>query len=149
VRVGLATIQHGRREHLVRQARAVLDQSLVPDRYVVLSMDPSPHEGERALDDALGPSGAAVELVASPAADGAGRLPLAAARNLAIRALGDVDLAILLDVDCIPDRALVERYVAAHAVDPTARRLLAGPVAYLPPGRPRGLRLGSADRDRA
>ncbi|MFA4929685.1 MAG: galactosyltransferase-related protein [Patulibacter sp.] len=146
MRVGLATIQRGRIAHLARQARGVLtDQSRIPDRYVVLSMDPAPGPAERALQRAVGPLAAEIALVHEPVEE-TERIPLAAARNRAIRALGDVDLAILLDVDCIPGHDLVARYVAAHVTAPAADRLLAGPVAYLPPGRPGGLRLRAADR---
>lgn len=146
MRVGLATIQRGRLEHLARQARGVLtDQSRLPDRYVVLSMDPAPEPAAQALKRAVGPLAAEIALVHEPTA-ATERIPLARARNQAIRALGDVDLAILLDVDCIPGHDLVARYAAAHAADPTTDRLLAGPVAYLPPGRPGGLRLRDADR---
>jgi GT2 family glycosyltransferase len=125
VRVGVATIRRGRERHLARQARGVRDGTRVPDDYVVVAMDPEHVE----------PSVSGPRVVRMPVPDGA-PLPLAAARNAAIAALGDVDLAVLLDIDCIPGADLVARYVDAWAADPDARRLLAGPVAYLPPGRP-------------
>jgi N-acetylglucosaminyl-diphospho-decaprenol L-rhamnosyltransferase len=149
MRVGVATIQRGRVEHLARQVRGVLcDQSRNPDRYVVLSMDPTPGPAERAMQRAVGPRANDVQLVSAPV-EAPARLPLATARNRALRALGDVDLAILLDVDCIPGRELVARYLTAHADHPTAARLLAGPVAYLPPGLPQGVRLRPGDRAQA
>ena len=116
MRVGLATLQRGRRLHLARQAAGVAAQPLAPERYVVVSMDAA---------DPPRPPGATVERL--PVADGE-PLPLAAARNRAITALGDVDLAILLDVDCIPSPGLVARYAeGASATD----ALLTGPVGRL------------------
>lgn len=63
-------------------------------------------------------------------------LPLARARNLGAAAAlsAGADLLVFLDVDCIPGRRMLERYVAAATTD---RHLLCGPVAYLPP-RPAG-----------
>lgn len=133
MRVGLATIQRGRRTHLARQALGVEEQTRAPDRYVVVSMDPAEEPA---------PPGA----VRLPAEDGE-PLPLAAARNAALAALGDVDLAILLDVDCVPGPELVARYAAAAGTH--ADRLLAGPVGHLPEGRPAGDRVTPQDRAHA
>jgi hypothetical protein len=144
VRVGVATIQRGRREHLARQVLGVAEQTLAPARYVVLSMDPG---GPPAPGDLpTGPAGPRPELLGLPVPDGS-PLPLAAARNAAIAALGDVDLAVLLDVDCVPAPELVARYAAAAAGHPG--RLLAGPVGHLPPGRPAGPRVTDDDRAHA
>ena len=118
MRVGVATIQRGRLGHLARQRAGVAGQLVAPDRYVVVSMDPEP------------PACAGAEVVHLPVADGE-PLPLAAARNAALSTLADVDLVILLDVDCIPGRELVARYVAAAHEQPDA--LLAGPVGRLGP----------------
>ena len=43
----------------------------------------------------------------------------------------DAELLIFLDVDCVPDAALIGRYIDAHRRAGPA--LLAGPVTYLPP----------------
>jgi hypothetical protein len=129
VRVGVATIQRGRARHLARQARGIATQTVLPERYVVVSMDPA--------SPAAGASPTGPRVLRMPVPDGA-PLPLAAARNAAIVALGDVDLAVLLDVDCIPGPGLVARYASAAAERGPRRELLAGPVAYLPPGRPAG-----------
>jgi GT2 family glycosyltransferase len=67
------------------------------------------------------------------------RLPLARARNAGAGAgiASGADLLVFLDVDCIPARGMVERYVKGAQEDP-APRLLCGPVAYLPPPPPAG-----------
>jgi hypothetical protein len=119
VRVGLATIQRGRSTHLARQAHGVAAQRVRPDRYVIVSMDPEP------------PVAPDAEVVHRPVPDGE-PLPLGAARNAAIDALSDVNLAVLIDVDCIPGRDLVGRYAAA-ARGPEGDGLLAGPVGRLGP----------------
>ena len=118
MRLGLATIAHGRPDHLARQAQAVAQLGAV-ERYVVVAMGPAP------------PAAAAgsAEVITIPADPG--RLPLAAARNRAIAALGDVDLAILLDVDCIPSAQLPARYAAAASELGATPGLLCGPVGYL------------------
>lgn len=116
MRVGLATIVAGRRDHLRRQARAVGEIAEVRD-YVAVVMDGEPLgvAGPRAL-----------------AVSGAGgALPLAAARNRAIEALDDCDLVILLDVDCIPGDGLVPGHVAAARALRDDAGLQCGPVGYL------------------
>ena len=119
MRVGLATIQRGRAVHLARQARGVAGQAERPERYVVVSMDgESPH-----VDGA--------QVVHRPVPDGE-PLPLSAVRNAAIDALADLDLVVLLDVDCIPGPDLVARYRAA-AAGPAGTGLLTGPVGRLGP----------------
>jgi glycosyltransferase involved in cell wall biosynthesis len=109
----------GRAEHLRRQ-RAALAGCL----HVVVGM------GERAADSP-GPDTVHLEVAVPP--DG---LPLAHARNAgAAAALArGADLLVFLDVDCIPDAELLDRYAAA-ARDGT---LLCGPVHYLPPAGPGG-----------
>lgn len=116
MRVGVATLQRGRHAHLAAQAAAVAAQDHPVDRYVVVSMDDVP----------TAPGGA--ELVALPATD---PLPLAQARNRALDALADLDLTVLLDVDCVPAPDLVARYAAA-----AGDALLCGPVHYLASGEP-------------
>lgn len=114
MRVGVATLQRGRHAHLANQAAGVAAQDHPVHRYVVVSMDAEP------------PSVPGAEVVHRPTT---GTLPLAAARNRAIAGLADCDLAVLLDVDCVPAPDLVRAYAAA---DPTA--LLAGPVQYCDSG---------------
>lgn len=122
MRIGIGTIQRGRETALARQTCAI---SGLPDceRHVVVSMDVTP------------PQLGGVELVHMPCPDG-DALPLAAARNRAIEALSDLDLIVMLDVDCIPDPRVLARYAGARALQPDG--LFVGPVAYLesiPEGR--------------
>lgn len=121
--VALVTVVHGRHEHLRRQEIGIAAGTRAPDARVVVAMD----------DDAV----AALvphEATVLPCAREAGRLPLARARNLGARDALDrgCDLLVFLDVDCIPDPTMLERYVDAHrrAGGPA---LLCGPVTYLPP----------------
>ena len=120
MRLGLATIAHGRPDHLARQAMAVARLADV-ERYVVVAMGQAPPSSTTGDAEVI-------SIPADPA-----RLPLAAARNRAITALGDVDLAILLDVDCIPSAQLPARYGAAARQLDGAGALLCGPVGYLDP----------------
>jgi N-acetylglucosaminyl-diphospho-decaprenol L-rhamnosyltransferase len=121
VRVGVATLVAGRREHLRRQAAAVdgLADGAGVARYVVVAMD------EAAVDVE------AAHVIRMPAAPGG--LALAAARNRALDALGDCDLAVMIDVDCIPGDDLVARYVAGAQALGSTPSLMCGPVGYLDP----------------
>ena len=119
MRVGVATIQRGRIAHLRRQAHGVAALMDAPERYLVVSMDTEP---------AVAPGADVVHLPVEPGDP----LPLAAARNRAIDELSDLDLVVLLDVDCIPGAGLVPRYAAAAATD-AGDGLLAGPVGRLGP----------------
>ena len=135
MRIGLATIQYGRRPHLDRQALAVnrLDGL---ERYVVVSMEREPP----VIDGA--------EVVHLPAADRRA-LPLAAARNAAIEQCAGLDLVVMLDVDCIPDPGIIDAYRSALRTIGSRRVLLAGSVAHLdrlPGGRSE---LDDQDRRRA
>ena len=118
MRIGVGTIAAGREGHLHRQAAAVSRSGDVSD-YVVVSMDarPAAAGGARVLH--------------LPA--GSDPLPLAAARNLALDALSECDLAILLDVDCLPGAELVAHYAAAARRLAGHSALLCGPVGYLDP----------------
>jgi GT2 family glycosyltransferase len=117
--IAVITTAAGRADHLRRQ-RAALDGCL----HVVVGM------GARAADS---PGPETVHLqVPVPAAG----LPLAAARKAgAAEALRrGAHLLVFLDVDCIPDPAMLDRYAGA-ARDGA---LLCGPVHYLPPAGPDG-----------
>ncbi len=121
MRVGVATLVAGRREHLHRQATAV--QELTDDgrvaRYVVAAMDAAVVAIDHAQVIRMGP--------------GRGGLNLAAARNRALDALGDCDLAVMIDADCIPGADLITRYVAGARALGSTPSLMCGPVGYLDP----------------
>lgn len=124
--VVVVTVVHGRAEHLARQVAGLARSTLRPDRHVVVAMD------DPAVADA--PDGGLERLVV-PIDRRDGRLPLAAARNAGVRAAwdGGAEVAVLLDVDCIPAPGLVEAYARAAADAETSGDLLGGPVTYLPP----------------
>ncbi len=135
MRTSVITIVAGRGEHLRMQRRGLARARL--HRHVVVVMGP-----DAAVADALAatPLSTITTQVDVP---GAG-LPLAAARNAGAElALADgAELLVFLDVDCIPVRELVPRYVrAARLVGEPA--VLAGPVAYLPPPSPPGYQLST------
>lgn len=120
--VGVCTIVRGRHDHLANLLRGLRRQTRPAERVAVAVMGgPDP---AHVLD---------VAAVAVTRVDvaGEGRLPLAAARNAARGALGDVDVVVLLDVDVIPSPTLVEDYAARVAARPA---VWSGHVGYLPPG---------------
>lgn len=106
------------------------------DRYLVVSMD----------DATSAPAGA--ELIHLPAGD-RDRLPLSAARNAAMAHLGDCDLVVLLDVDCIPDPGLVDAYAQASRAVGRRQTLLLGPVGWLGASVSPGGHIAAADVRRA
>ncbi len=134
MRTALITVVHGRHEHLRRQQQSLARSTRPVDHRVVVAVDdpdvgavlataPVP-DSEFDLDSEL----TVVELPSEPEG-----LPLAAARNTgALAALAQgAELLIFLDVDCLPDPALVGAYLTA--AETVADSLLCGPVAYLPP----------------
>ncbi|MGW5924489.1 glycosyltransferase family 2 protein [Nocardia fluminea] len=134
MRTSVITIAAGRTAHLRNQMRAMRRHR--PDDHIVVSM------GDPDVTDLARRGGAyAVDL------DAGERLPLAAARNLGARtALArGARLLVFLDVDCIPDDRLLDRYRAAAY----GNALLCGPVTYLPAPPPGGYDLRSLRRRRA
>jgi GT2 family glycosyltransferase len=128
--VGVVTIVSGRRRHLRRQLEGLARQQRAADQVVIVRMDDDP------VDVSPWPPGPSAPTVLDvPAVDG--RLPLAAARNAGVGALG-TDLAVLLDVDCIPGAGLVSGYAAAadQVQMDGADGLLCGVLRYLSPGVP-------------
>lgn len=119
--VGVCTIVRGRHGHLANLLRGLAGQTRPADRVAVAVMGgPDPADVLAAAEVAT----ARVDV------DGEGRLPLAAARNAARQALGDVDVVVLLDVDVIPSPTLVADYAARVAARPA---VWSGHVGYLPP----------------
>ena len=131
--IAVVTIVHGRHDHLDRLLRGLARQTRLPDCLVVVAMD------DDDVADAVrrSPVAARVPTVVAPSIGRVdGRLPLAAARNLGARAAVQAGATrlVVLDVDCIPSRQLVERYGAVMEDDEADRPLVwAGEVAYLPP----------------
>jgi GT2 family glycosyltransferase len=128
LRTAVLTVVAGRHEHLRRQLAGLRAGTVAPDLLVVVAMgDADVADVVRAADL---PWPWRVVDVDVPS----GGLPLAAARNRAVaEAREEADVLVLLDVDCIPDRRLVERYrdVAAQVPGPSPA-LLCGVVRYLP-----------------
>lgn len=124
----VVTIAHGRHEHLRGQGWGLARQTRPADLYVVVAMG-DPDAGAVAREQH--PGAIVVELPAD-----ATDLPLAQARNAGAEAAiaAGADLLVLLDVDCIPEPTLVERYaeVLASRAGP-APVVACGEVRYLPP----------------
>jgi N-acetylglucosaminyl-diphospho-decaprenol L-rhamnosyltransferase len=131
--VATVTIVRGRHQHLARQHEWLDRGTRVPDHVVVVAMS------DATVGDVVrnGPLSSRARLTAVPTGS---RLPLAAARNhgatVAFEEL-EADLAVFLDVDCLPGPDLLTSYIDAHhRTRGTQPRLLNGPVCYLdPPGR--------------
>ena len=125
MKLAVITIVSGRHDHLARQHAGLARSTRLPDDYVVVAID----------DPAVSswtPGAAPHPFFGELPADGP--LPLAAARNLGARLAFErgADVAVFLDVDCIPHSGLLERYEQAAAQHPQS--LLTGPVGYLPEG---------------
>lgn len=132
-RTAVITLAHGRHDHLVEQLRGLRHQQEQPNIYVAVAVD-DPQVVEVVTEHASGRWQVATPSI--PLQDG--ELPLAAARNLGVRAALErgADLLVLLDVDCIPSPALVRRYrraAASAAGSVPGPLVLAGTVGYLPP----------------
>ena len=125
-RLAVITLVHGRHAHLELQRRGLARSSRPPDDYIVVAMDDDiTLESHGAL-----PEPRIVRVPAHPSG-----LPLAAARNAGAAAALDrgAELLVFLDVDCVPDPAMLEAYAAAARLEGPADDILCGPVAYLPP----------------
>ncbi|MFI6169431.1 glycosyltransferase family 2 protein [Nocardia sp. NPDC051052] len=132
------TLASGRINHLRNQFRGLAQSTTTPLRHIVVAMgDPE------VLDLCRRHAAHGVWMDARPP-----RLPLAQARNLgATTAIGGgAELLVFLDVDCIPDPGLIDRYQAAAAAESL---LLCGPVTYLPPAPLGGYDLSTLRRQRA
>ncbi|WP_392468727.1 glycosyltransferase family 2 protein [Arsenicicoccus cauae] len=116
------TIAAGRHTHLAAQ-RAHLAALPSPPEHVVVAM------GDPQVAGVVGavPGVHVVEVPAAP-----GHLPLALARNTGVEQALELgaDLVVLLDVDCLPGRGLIDAYT--RAAGRLEHALLCGPVTYLP-----------------
>jgi N-acetylglucosaminyl-diphospho-decaprenol L-rhamnosyltransferase len=130
VNVAVVTIVHARHEHLSRQARSLMAGTRAPDQYVVVAMNDS------GVASRLGHGGLEPRVV--DLTTGGAELPLASARNVGVQAAIDdgADALILLDVDCLAGRELVDGYVEALTTQP--QTIWSGPVTYLPPATTSG-----------
>lgn len=119
--VTVCTLTRDRTSHLVNQVEGLLHSTVHPRAHVVAVMggdDPRPHVPSTPWETRFVDVGSA-----------SGTLPLAAARNAAVRA-ADTPGVVLLDVDCIPSSSLVASYGGAlERFD----GILMGGVRYLPP----------------
>ncbi|MQY27783.1 glycosyltransferase family 2 protein [Nocardia aurantia] len=139
MRTAVITLAAGRIRHLRNQIIALSHSPHTPDEHIVVAMgDP---EVVAAVRDRPATS---VFVPAGPP------LPLAAARNRGALAALDAhaELLIFLDVDCLPDPALIGRYQAAAQRIPDRTALLCGPVTYLPPPPATGYDLTALPRYR-
>lgn len=127
--ISVLTIVRGRSAHLANLIAGLDRQTRLPDELVIAWMQDTPTP--------LPATRFPVRSVMVPGDP----MPLAAARNRAAAAARGKQL-ILLDVDCIPARGLVERYGAT--ADAAGVRL--GEVLYLPPGDPTGASDSALDR---
>ena len=127
MRTVVVTVARGRHDHLRRQLQGLGRSTRRPFRHVVVALD------DAEIDEVVESAEVATRVV-HVRSEGAA-LPLALARNTGAREaiIDGADLLVFLDVDCIPGRRLVERYVHAARVLPHA--LLSGPVAHLDPPR--------------
>lgn len=140
--MAVVTIVRGRHAHLTGQVGGLRRQSRGPDTVVVVAIDDGvAHDVVRRL----APDEWEVHTPGIRLRDG--RMPLSAARNLgaATAITAGAEHLVFLDVDCIPDPTLVERYAEVLAGAPRGGRprVLCGDVAYEPPPQAPG---SSADR---
>ncbi|GAA3638397.1 glycosyltransferase [Kineosporia mesophila] len=117
----VVTIVAGRRGHLSRLLEGLQRQTRPADDLVIVRMD------DETVTLPARPA-RRVTVVDLPPENG--RLRLAAARNLGVRA-SEAQHVVLLDVDCIPGQRLVETY--ADALD-RVDGLVTGPLRYLGEG---------------
>lgn len=116
--ISVCTLAHGRADHLANLVRGLDAQQHRPDELVIAVMQDASYDLP------------AVSFPIRQLAMGGGAIPLAAARNEAAQAASGNHL-VFLDVDCIPDPALIADYARLldqHDV------LLMGEVLYLPRG---------------
>jgi GT2 family glycosyltransferase len=126
----LITIAHGRHDHWSRQCAAVEQTRPTPDDRILVAID-DPYLASWAER-----SRGNVQVIEIDA-DREG-LPLARARNAGAACAIErgAELLVFLDVDCLPAPDLFAAYQEAAEAEP--RRILCGPVTYLPPAPPGG-----------
>ncbi|MBD0863616.1 glycosyltransferase [Gordonia sp. zg691] len=123
--VAVITIASGRHDHLGRQLDAFDHSTVRPDVHIVVAMD----------DPGVEEVAAAHRIRAVPfRCDEPGTLQLADARNAGAAAAiaAGASILVFLDVDCIPEPLMLERYLRSCAATEELRLLYCGPVTYLP-----------------
>jgi GT2 family glycosyltransferase len=119
------TLVHGRRMHLSNLIRGLEQSTIPPQSLIIVYMNEVSQQWHSKRFS-----------IVSLAIEGKqGNLPLAAARNLAVRT-STSEALIFLDVDCIPARTLIENFHLR--LDAGKNILLQGRVRYLPPGATAG-----------
>ena len=129
-RLAVVTAVSGRHSHLRRQLASLATGIRPPDQVVIVAMG-DPYVAEIVAAGPLSDRSIVVHLPV-PAAG----LPLARARNAGASAAlaRDASQLVFLDVDCLAAPELLETYAEATS-SIRGRKLLCGPVAYLPPLR--------------
>lgn len=115
-KISILTIVHQRRQALVKLIQGLERSRRKPDQLVIVYMNETPYKLPKTSFPLINQS------IFHPT-----HLPLAQARNQAVRAATNDDL-IFLDIDCIPHAAMVYQY--ANAFEQPGQ-LWAGPVRYL------------------
>ncbi|MGB3181982.1 MAG: galactosyltransferase-related protein [Cyclobacteriaceae bacterium] len=119
-RISILTLVHERRDHLVNLIMGLSRSKVMPNELVITFMNEAPYDDLPGLPFPI-------RMLRVDSAETA--IPLAEARNGAVQQ-ADGDLLVFLDVDCIPDPALVGRFrQAAEQFD----GLMMGDIRYLPP----------------
>ncbi|WP_197381157.1 glycosyltransferase family 2 protein [Mycolicibacterium mengxianglii] len=138
MRTAVITVAHGRHQHLRRQLDGLAAGSHLPDLHVVVALADPDVPGIVAGD-------ARRHVVAHDADPAA--LPLGQARNVGAAAALErgAELLVFLDVDCIPGRDLIGRYLDVAGRPQHGDALLCGPVTYLPPPGPHGYDLSALE----
>ncbi|MFI9402299.1 glycosyltransferase family 2 protein [Nocardia sp. NPDC052316] len=137
MRTAVITVAARRNAHLRNQIRGLAMSSRPPEEHVVVAMG---DQETMALAEQHHAHGVWMDVRDA-------RLPLAAARNLGARTAiaRGAELLVFLDVDCIPDPAMIDRYRSLATAEPL---LLCGPVTYLPPAPPGGYHLPTLPQHR-
>ena len=119
--MNVLTLVHGRRNHLTNLIRGLEGSIELPDALVIVQMN----------EEKAHWKSCEFPVIHRMVSSGHGGLPLAAARNEAVRHAPGREL-VFLDVDCIPDIGLITQYRAALATREEA--VFQGETVYLPPG---------------
>lgn len=123
----LVTIVRGRHDHLRRQRAWISAMDPPPSHHIVVSMDDA--EVPAVVAEVNACPTTVLPLSGEP-------MPLAAARNLGAVTAAELgaEQVVLLDVDCLPSRTLVQDYVDELDQCDQPPSVICGRVRYLPEG---------------